>query len=136
MALQQSFSCFSRLGLVGVWLGLAILILVHDMRAQTAKPDAKQEPDVLIFTDDEKLIGHLVRSTGASVTFKSDTAGEITVEWSKIRELRTKQPARPSPAQRVLYAPFPRKTGWTARSHHARFQRFLRQADAVKNAGP
>jgi hypothetical protein len=92
MVLQQGFSCFSRLGLVGVWLGLAILILVPDMRAQTAKPDAKQEPDVLIFTDDEKLIGHLVRVTGASVTFKSDMAGEITVEWSKIRELRTEQP--------------------------------------------
>src|SRR5678815_4261537 len=92
MVLQQSFSCFSRLGLVGVWLGLAILILVPEMRAQTARPDAKQEPDVLIFTDDEKLIGHLVRATGAAVTFKSDMAGEITVEWSKIRELRTEQP--------------------------------------------
>ena len=91
MALPQSFSCFSRLALARVCLGLATLNVAPGLPAQT-KPDAKQEPDVLIFTDDEKLIGHLVRSTGASVTFKSDMAGEITVEWSKIRELRTRQP--------------------------------------------
>src|SRR6476661_2130947 len=47
------------------------------------------EPDVLIFTDGEKLIGHLVGSTGASVTFKSDMAGEITVDWSKVKELHS-----------------------------------------------
>jgi len=81
---------FSSLALALVWL--AGLIAVPDLRAQTAKPGAKQEPDVLIFTDDEKLIGHLVRATGAAVTFKSDMAGEITVEWTKIKELRTRQP--------------------------------------------
>jgi hypothetical protein len=47
------------------------------------------EPDVLIFTNGEKLIGHLVGSTGASVTFKSDMAGEITVDWSKVKELHS-----------------------------------------------
>ena len=49
------------------------------------------EPDVLIFTNGEKLIGHLKRSNGASVTFKSDMAGEVTVEWSKIKELHSSQ---------------------------------------------
>lgn len=47
------------------------------------------QPDVLIFTDGEKLIGHLVGSTGGSVTFKSDMAGEITVDWSKVKELHS-----------------------------------------------
>src|SRR5258708_3294985 len=92
MALKQSCSFTSCVALAGGWLGLAILIAVPHLRAQSPKPDTKPEPDVLIFTDDEKLIGHLVRTTGASVTFKSDMAGEITVEWSKIRELRTRQP--------------------------------------------
>src|ERR1700730_4216894 len=50
-----------------------------------------QEPDVLIFTNGEKLIGHLKRSNGASVTFKSDMAGEVKVEWSKIKELHSSQ---------------------------------------------
>jgi hypothetical protein len=56
-----------------------------------AKSDAKPEPDVLIFTDGEKLIGHLLRSTGDKVTFKSDMAGEITVEWKTIQELHSAQ---------------------------------------------
>jgi hypothetical protein len=47
------------------------------------------EPDILIFTNGEKLIGHLVGSTGGSVTFKSDMAGEITVDWSKVKELHS-----------------------------------------------
>jgi hypothetical protein len=55
------------------------------LHAQTAPPG----PDVLEFTDGEKLIGHLVSSTGASVTFKSDMAGEITVDWSKVKELHS-----------------------------------------------
>jgi len=59
--------------------------------AQNSENQAKPEPDVLIFTDGEKLIGHLVRSSGDNVTFKSDMAGEITVAWKKIRELHTGQ---------------------------------------------
>jgi len=47
----------------------------------------KPEPDTLVLSDGEKLIGHLVRSTGGSVRFKSDVLGEVTVDWSKIKEL-------------------------------------------------
>jgi len=50
-----------------------------------------QEPDVLVFTNGEKLIGHLKRSNGKSVTFKSDMAGEVKVEWSKIKEIHSAQ---------------------------------------------
>jgi hypothetical protein len=53
---------------------------------------AKPQPDVLIFTDGEKLIGELKSAKGASVTFKSDMAGEVTVDWSKIQELHTSRP--------------------------------------------
>lgn len=47
--------------------------------------------DVLIFTDGEKLIGHLESATSASVVFKSDMAGTVTVDWSKIQELRSSE---------------------------------------------
>src|SRR3984893_860755 len=50
-----------------------------------------QEPDMLIFTNGEKLIGHLKRLNGNSVTFKSDMAGEGKDEWSKIKELHSAQ---------------------------------------------
>lgn len=46
---------------------------------------------MLIFVDGEKLIGHLERATSASVVFKSDMAGEVTIDWSKIQELRSPQ---------------------------------------------
>jgi len=53
---------------------------------------AKPQPDILIFTDGEKLIGQLKSAKGDSVVFKSDMAGEVTVAWSKIQELHTSQP--------------------------------------------
>src|SRR5581483_7187408 len=52
---------------------------------------SKPGPDVLVFVDGEKLIGHLESATGASVVFKSDMAGEVTVDWSKIQELRSSE---------------------------------------------
>ena len=59
---------------------------------QAPPAPAKPQPDVLIFTDGEKLIGQLKSAKGDSVVFKSDMAGEITVAWSKIQELRTSRP--------------------------------------------
>jgi hypothetical protein len=57
------------------------------IQAQAPASTPKPEPDVLIFNNGEKLIGHLVRAHGASVVFKSDTLGEVTVDWSKVKEL-------------------------------------------------
>jgi hypothetical protein len=57
-----------------------------------APPAPKPQPDILIFTDGEKLIGQLKSAKGDSVVFKSDMAGEVTVPWSKIQELRTTHP--------------------------------------------
>ncbi len=49
----------------------------------------KPEPDVLLFTDGERLTGHFVKSSGASLTFHSDALGDITVDWSKVKELQS-----------------------------------------------
>ena len=57
--------------------------------AQTPASAAKPEPDVLIFVDGEKLIGTLQNSNGNSVVFKSDVAGVVSVDWSKVQELRS-----------------------------------------------
>jgi len=65
-------------------LFLSCLLISLRLTAQT-----QPGPDVLIFNDGEKLIGHLVGSTGNSVTFKSDMAGEITVDWAKVKELHS-----------------------------------------------
>jgi hypothetical protein len=76
--------------LAGVLLCCVVLTSFH-LNGQTAASSSTPQPDVLIFTNGEKLIGHLESATGTSVTFKSDMAGEVTVDWSKIQELHSSQ---------------------------------------------
>ncbi len=58
-----------------------------------AKPAAKDEPkplpDVIVFTNGDKLSGQLERGVGNSIVFKSDMAGEITVPLDKVKELHS-----------------------------------------------
>lgn len=56
-----------------------------------AQPAGKPSsaPDVLLFNDGERLTGHFEKSSGASLTFKSDALGDITVTWDKVKELQT-----------------------------------------------
>ena len=77
------------------WQGglvLAISCLIAGMATVTAahaQAQAKPEPDVIVFTNGDQLTGTLERETGDSVVFKSDSAGEITVAISKIKELKS-----------------------------------------------
>jgi hypothetical protein len=57
--------------------------------ASVAYGQAKPEADVLLFTDGERLTGHFVKASGTSLTIKSDALGEITVDWSKVKELQS-----------------------------------------------
>ena len=74
-----------------VFLLTCSLSIAVKLFAQAPKADSKPGTDVLIFTDGEKLIGHLERATASSVVFKSDMAGEITVDWAKVQELQSPQ---------------------------------------------
>ena len=51
----------------------------------------KPGPDTLVFVDGEKLVGHLLRSMDDSVMFHSDILGDVTVKWSKVKELNSTQ---------------------------------------------
>jgi hypothetical protein len=53
------------------------------------KAAATIEPDILILTDGEKLVGHFEKSHGSTITFKSDILGEVNVDWSKVQELHS-----------------------------------------------
>ena len=57
-----------------------------------AQDKPPKQPDVLVFTNGDKLTGTLVRAVGSNVIFKSDMAGELTIPYSKIKELTTQQP--------------------------------------------
>lgn len=53
--------------------------------------DAPATPDVLVFTNGDQLSGKLLHSAGDSVVFHSDMAGDLTIDWAKVKEIRTPQ---------------------------------------------
>jgi putative salt-induced outer membrane protein YdiY len=66
-------------------LVLAAMIVVSSMFAQAPMPD------VVTFTNGERIVGKLLRSNGSSVTFHSDTLGDLTFDWNKVKELESSQ---------------------------------------------
>ena len=66
---------------------LLVFLAAPGVRSQASKP----EPDTVVFPNGEKLIGHFEGFIGGSAKFKSDTMGEITIDLSKVQELRTSQ---------------------------------------------
>jgi Protein of unknown function, DUF481 len=58
------------------------------------KPATKKEPEIteeLTLTNGDKLTGQLLNSTGTEIKFKSDLAGEVTVKWEHVKELKSKR---------------------------------------------
>lgn len=55
----------------------------------SSQAQAKPAPDVIVFTNGDQLTGKLEREVGDSIVFKSDSAGEVTVSASKVKELRS-----------------------------------------------
>jgi hypothetical protein len=49
------------------------------------KPDA----DVIVFTNGDELTGKLVSAAGGNVVFKSDMAGQLTIPFDHIKELKS-----------------------------------------------
>src|ERR1700692_3573475 len=68
---------------------IALLLLASLSSAGLHAQASKPEPDVVVFPNGEKLIGHFESFTGGSAKFKSDTLGEITIDLSKVQELHT-----------------------------------------------
>ncbi len=65
-------------------------VMPYLLRAQSTN-SSNSQPDVLILTDGEKIIGQLQRATNSSLVFKSDILGELTVKWSNVQELHSSQ---------------------------------------------
>src|SRR5665213_2607600 len=63
------------------------LFLSHSVPASARAKQAGS--DVLVFINGDQLTGTLVRSSGGTVIFRSTMAGELTVSWSKVQELRS-----------------------------------------------
>ncbi|MGC1188428.1 MAG: DUF481 domain-containing protein [Candidatus Acidiferrales bacterium] len=67
---------------------VTVFLLVGDFHAQD-KPNSG--PDVILFSNGEKLIGRFEGFSGGAAKFKSDTVGEVIVPLNKIQELHTSQ---------------------------------------------
>ena len=79
-------------------LSLLLLTAVSGLAQSAAKkpvkPETKKEPEVkeeLTLKNDDKLTGQLLNSTGTEIKFKSDLAGEVTVKWENVKELKSKR---------------------------------------------
>lgn len=68
-----------------VWFSLVLIGCAAPLVAQAPAPG----PDTIVFVNGDKLVGHFVSSSGSSVKFKSDVLGDISVDWSKVKELHT-----------------------------------------------
>ena len=59
---------------------------------KTSTLEAKKEPEIkeeLTLKNGDRLTGQLLNSTGTEIKFKSDLAGEVTVAWSSVTELKS-----------------------------------------------
>ena len=76
-----------RLHLRALLITVAASTCFTPAHAQNTPP--KPPPDVIVFSNGDRLTGTLERATGSSVVFKSDIAGEITVSLDKVKELHS-----------------------------------------------
>jgi hypothetical protein len=68
------------------------VLLAFAVPLHAQAPAAPAAPsDVIIFTNGDQLTGKLLREVGGSVTFHSDIAGDISVDWDKIKSIKTGQ---------------------------------------------
>lgn len=65
---------------------VAVFSLAPEMRLEA---QATASPDTLIFVNGEQLTGSLEKANADGITFKSPMAGEITVKWANVKELRS-----------------------------------------------
>jgi hypothetical protein len=88
MNLQAKYQA-TRFGRI---LSAAVLLLLISL---TAKPLFAADPppptEVLVFTNGDQLTGKLLSSAGGNVIFHSNMAGDVTVPWEKVKEIRTDQ---------------------------------------------
>lgn len=83
-----------------IWIVSLAAAPLFAQAAAEKKP--AENKDVMVFTDGERVVGTFERSNGASAVFKSDAIGEITVDWSKVKELTTSQKFAVIPKNVVL----------------------------------
>ena len=95
---KVGFHRFLREYAVAATFSLLLLTALSAL-AQTAakkpvKPATKKEPEIkeeLTLKNGDRLTGELLNSTGTEIKFKTELAGEVTVKWENVKELKSKR---------------------------------------------
>ncbi len=68
---------------------LSLLLLAPPVLLRCAAQDKKAEPapDTLVLTNGDTLHGKLVNEVAGTITFHTESLGDLTVTWDKIKEL-------------------------------------------------
>jgi hypothetical protein len=65
---------------------VALLIPLRCADAQDKKPAAA--PDVLVLSDGDTLHGKFIQAAGGTITFHTDSLGDVKIGWNKIQSLQ------------------------------------------------
>lgn len=66
---------------------LSCILTVFPLCAVLAQPAPNAAPDVLVLSNGDTLHGKLVSETAGKITFHSESLGDISISWDKIKEL-------------------------------------------------
>jgi hypothetical protein len=61
----------------------------HLSQSYAQGPAAAAAPDVVVLSNGDTLHGKLVNESGGKVTFHTDSLGDVSIGWDKIKELHT-----------------------------------------------
>jgi hypothetical protein len=93
---EPRFHPFGRRPKLAAALFLLLLAPLSSHAQAAAKkpvePAKKKEPEIkeeLTLKNGDRLTGQLQDSTGTEITFKTDLAGEVTVKWENVKELKS-----------------------------------------------
>ncbi|HEV2272940.1 MAG TPA: hypothetical protein VGR96_02175, partial [Acidobacteriaceae bacterium] len=82
---------FCRLCPFAPVIGLLLWAHLFAAAAPTTPASPAGPPDVVVFTNGDRLTGRLVQVVAGKVTFHSDILGNVTAPWAKIRSLQSQQ---------------------------------------------
>ena len=71
------------------FLTLLALTAISLSGVQRVDAQAKPAPDELVLSDGDTLHGKLVSSADGKIIFHTDSLGDVTLAWDKVKELHT-----------------------------------------------
>lgn len=71
------------------FMALALALAAGSFAAAQSKPAPNPAPDVLVLANGDTLHGKFINSIAGKVTFHTDSLGDLSLAWDKIKELHT-----------------------------------------------